>query len=86
MKMNRKKAKIVKRKCIKCSKTIPKNKYGLYCSDKCNSLKSNIHLKLLEFWFTHQYDEFDNRDSIFRSLDRHTEYDDEGEAHHCYTE
>jgi len=43
-----------------------------------------VHHDFLEWVYFHQYDELFGRENIFPSLDRHTEYDEEGVEYYCY--
>ena len=47
--------------------------------------KRKIHQGLLEFYYFHQYDEFDNRENMFPCLDRWREYDYDGNSYWCYS-
>ena len=47
--------------------------------------KAKLHQELLDFWYEKQYDEFDDRVNIFPALDRHTEFDYDGNEYYCYT-
>jgi len=49
---------------------------------KFKAAKSLLLNSLMEYFYFHQYDE---SRYYWRSLDRHTEYDYDGESYYCYS-
>ena len=53
-------------------------------SEEQKTMKNKLHQGLMEFYFFHQYDEYDNREEIYPSMDRWREFDMEGDSYWCY--